>query len=218
MFMFMETQSKRFRIGLMLGCFFLYFSVAWGVVYGLALFGFSSLVLTLLADGCFLALVFVLGVGYCRRYLVRLDLGWPMPLSEVWGIVSTGILGTVLFNFFANVWMLLAPDQAFAKSSQATFSQLSFWTAVGISILGPVCEEFLFRLVLYQGLRSFWGRIPAMLVSSALFGLMHGNVIQAVLLTGMGVCCCLWLDRKGFLAAVLFHVTFNLVPTIFMAL
>lgn len=51
---------------------------------------------------------------------------------------------------------------------------------VATVILGPIAEEITFRGMTYRRIRYYLGSVPAMLLSSALFGLYHGNVIQFV--------------------------------------
>lgn len=45
-------------------------------------------------------------------------------------------------------------------------------------LIGPVMEELLFRGILYRHLKQQWNPVAALLVSSVVFALMHGNLYQ----------------------------------------
>lgn len=57
-----------------------------------------------------------------------------------------------------------------------------------VAVAAPLCEEFLFRGIILQNLRRY-GDLFAVLVSSALFGLLHGNLAQTpfAFLAGVGL-------------------------------
>jgi membrane protease YdiL (CAAX protease family) len=76
----------------------------------------------------------------------------------------------------------------------------------------PIFEELAFRAVLFAGLRSRLGFVPAMLLSSALFGLFHsygwpGNLLIAWV--GCLLCWCYERTRSLF-PGILLHSLFNL--------
>jgi len=110
--------------------------------------------------------------------------------SKTFGIVLSflllGQLGFVLFNqIFETIFnlfgftMLKAVESASAGSdSVSMFLYASFF--------GPVSEELIFR---GAGLRAFekYGKIFAILMSSLLFGLFHGNFPQFFFATFVGI-------------------------------
>lgn len=53
-----------------------------------------------------------------------------------------------------------------------------FFTLLSIAVVAPLVEEFAFRCVLLQPLRKYGDKF-AIIISSILFGLMHGNMVQA---------------------------------------
>ena len=78
----------------------------------------------------------------------------------------------------------------------AICGELDFtWTAIGISLMAGVCEEVYFRGYFFGQLfrNCRWGFIPASLITSLLFGLLHlyqghdiTSSLLAVLVTGLG--------------------------------
>lgn len=75
----------------------------------------------------------------------------------------------------------------------------------------PVSEELVFRWLIYGRLREWVGRFWAALVSSLLFGIYHGNVLQFIYAVLMGLFLVLVMERTGNkYAPVAAHVGANL--------
>jgi len=86
--------------------------------------------------------------------------------------------------------------------------------AVGMFIFGgvivPFAEELFFRGVLYAWLRQRFGFIAALLSSSILFGVLHGEVSVGVAATVLGVVLAWVYERSQSLwPAVIIHVVNN---------
>ncbi|QNL41727.1 CPBP family intramembrane metalloprotease [Streptococcus sp. NSJ-72] len=134
--------------------------------------------------------------------------------SKTFGIVLSflllGQLGFVLFNqIFETIFnlfgftMLKAVESASAGSdSVSMFLYASFF--------GPVSEELIFR---GAGLRTFekYGKIFAILMSSLLFGLFHGNLPQFVFATFVGMIFSYVTLEYSIFWAMIFHIFNNLV-------
>lgn len=77
------------------------------------------------------------------------------------------------------------------------------------SVVAPVVEEIVFRGFLYRAWERRWGWMPAMVLTSALFGIYHPHFMSAFV--GSIVYVCL-LRRTGSLRApILAHGFFNLM-------
>ena len=82
-------------------------------------------------------------------------------------------------------------------------------------VVGPFCEELVFRGIIYKGYRMDGGRRGALILSSLMFGLMHMNANQAVYAFVLGVVLALIYEATGSLwASFLCHFIFNLKTTI----
>lgn len=81
-------------------------------------------------------------------------------------------------------------------------------------VLAPVCEEFIFRGVILQSLRPY-GRGFAILFSSLLFAMMHGNVGQFPLTFLVGLALGYFVIRfDSIWATVLMHASVNSMSTL----
>lgn len=91
-----------------------------------------------------------------------------------------------------------------------TFDMLPLPVALlGACILGPVCEELLFRGLL-AGRLARYGQKPAALVSALLFGLYHANLSQFFYAFALGLLLAYVYFCTGSLKApILLHMLFN---------
>ena len=79
-----------------------------------------------------------------------------------------------------------------------------------IGVVGPVCEEVVFRGYVYQSLRRSGSVAGSVLLSGLFFGLMHMNLNQASYAFFIGVFFALLTRAAGSLwPAILAHVSFN---------
>lgn len=84
-----------------------------------------------------------------------------------------------------------------------------------VVISAPVCEELLMRGLVYKRLRSFMKPVFSALISSAIFGLIHGNWVQFVYAFAVGfIAAYVYEFTRNLFAPILFHVVANGVSTL----
>lgn len=77
-------------------------------------------------------------------------------------------------------------------------------------IISPLVEEVVFRGIIYNRMRRFYPVTGAILMSGVLFGAYHGNLVQGVYGTCMGILLAYVYERTGhFFIPVGFHVIAN---------
>lgn len=135
-------------------------------------------------------------------------------------------LVTIIGHLSAILEKLLTPDfiqheqvaVGYLKSLQD--SPLLFWsTAFLFAILVPIFEEILFRGFLQTRFRCFLKPIPAILLTSLIFTLLHFSIEQGVsnieLLSSLFVLSCffgfLYEKKENLWASIGLHVTFNTI-------
>lgn len=129
------------------------------------------------------------------------------------------VFATVLLAFSASLGLnILLTLTGFADSSQ-TYREVAdrqYGVAFGIGIVlyglvSPLAEEVVFRGVIYNRLRRFYGPVIGVVVSGIFFGAFHGNLVQGVYGTCMGILIAYVYERQGsFFFPVLFHAVANL--------
>lgn len=126
---------------------------------------------------------------------------------------------TILLAFSASLGLnALLTLTGFADSSQ-TYREVAdrqYGVAFGIGIIlyglvSPLAEEVVFRGVIYNRLRRFYGPVIGVVVSGIFFGAFHGNLVQGVYGACMGMLIAYVYERQGsFFFPVLFHAVANL--------
>lgn len=89
---------------------------------------------------------------------------------------------------------------------------LSAAEVLGMAVAGPVCEEVIYRGLVFGRGEKLLGRPGAVLVSSLLFGAAHGSLLQMGMAVAAGVLFCLIrLRSRSLCAAVFVHMGVNLL-------
>jgi hypothetical protein len=90
------------------------------------------------------------------------------------------------FVALSAVWAKLVPiheRQSIAKDLGVDESAVMWATgALMITVIAPICEEFIFRGFLFPVLWKKWGFAAGVLISSILFGLLHATGTPVALL------------------------------------
>ena len=123
-----------------------------------------------------------------------------------------GIAGGAFCGLLALGYLLLieatgiAPD---AAHDQSILKQLGWWALPLALVAAPLFEEFIFRGLIFGGLRRSFGVWPATLASAAVFAIMH-PAISLLPVFVMGVCAALVYERtRSLLAPMLLHAAYN---------
>lgn len=166
-----------------------------------------------------ISLVAVLSFGGSGR-CGGLGLVPPPGAGRALGRVLAGLLGFALVAIPLGHWSgFLRPHGEAALGPGAAALE-----GLGLLLTVALPEELFFRGVMDAGLRARWGSLPALLVSSAAFGLMHWNnrsdpgqaAIYVGLATLAGLLYALAFRRGGLLVAAAVHALVDLVWKLFL--
>jgi len=159
-----------------------------------------------------------------RRRSVPLGpvLGPLRPLRRLLGVgAGLGLLAIVASTIIVSVLVALSgsdatPDQVLTGDIAETPSQLLL-AIVAAVVLAPIAEELLFRGLLHRALRVRLSLVPATLISSVLFAIVHIDValsqpLALVGLTVVGAVLAIAYERTGsLLVPILIHAVHNAV-------
>lgn len=129
------------------------------------------------------------------------------------------VIGAALSSYVnvlvAMLRMLVDSEKYWEEMDKITTGQntlaLFFW----MGIVAPLAEEMIFRWLVYLRLRDCMHIVGAAVLSGAIFGIYHGNLIQAIYATIMGAAFAYFMEITGSLAScVLLHMGANLWSTI----
>ncbi|MEM1311114.1 MAG: type II CAAX endopeptidase family protein [Cyanobacteria bacterium P01_H01_bin.153] len=137
---------------------------------------------------------------------------WPqrpklLSLVGLWGLLFIFSLGAfqvsygLLSYLFPNYVSITLQDSLFLGAGETAVPWLyNLSIAFVLVVAAPILEEFLFRGFLLHRWGTRWNLPAAVLLSSILFGILHGNVIG---LTMFGLIMALLYCRTGSLWAVI---------------
>ena len=169
---------------------------------------------TLAAMGVFnLFTIFFIGRIYRRdnfrfRDIYQQTWGGPrIALAMLMMVALSHILNTVI-----DISRLEHVFPGYSQSAAGVFESVSLPVlTVYVGLLAPIAEELIFRGLLYRRLRAHLGIGWAIGISSALFGVFHGNMIPFLYGAALGIFLALLYERSGrILVPVLAHVFCNL--------
>lgn len=137
---------------------------------------------------------------------------WKMP---IWKYIVI-VIGTGIFAYGCNYVFTIT---GFTNSSESyqnvAASQYNVSLVVGLVLYGvvsPFVEEVIFRGFLYGRMKVYMNWIVALVLSSLLFGIYHGNLVQGVYGFIMGLFFGLVYEKcKNFYLVVIMHDIANLV-------
>ena len=135
---------------------------------------------------------------------------YPASFSRLWPLLP---LGAALNGLFTTLLSLLPTGMLadYTAASSALLSETGLLPLLAVTLLAPATEEIVFRGLLYKNLSAGVPRVPAALITSALFGLFHGQILWMAYAFLLGLLLCLVCDWYGStLGALLLHMAFNL--------
>ena len=201
-------------------------STADGMIAAMLFFVLQALGLIMFADSLKgsggSAIVMVFGVAGALVYAIMRFVYWraktagvPRLLAANWqqstlvglgaGLV-TSMLGSAYLYVLQHTSMQSAPP---ALKMVGLFNlQWLFLLAV---VAAPLAEEFIFRGLIFGGLRRLMGLLPAMVASAALFSIIHPPVAMLPVFV-LGLCTAFAYERtKTLFAPMLTHAIYNAV-------
>lgn len=146
-----------------------------------------------------LALVILIGVPWwIKKYRTsKDDLGLTRPLS--WADIGLAPIGLVVYFFISSIFIYgftqFAPQIDLTQAQETGFDDVTHYyqyllVFITLVVIAPIAEEAVFRGYLYGKLRKVMPIWVTMLLTSALFGLVHGqwNVAIDVFALSMVLC------------------------------
>lgn len=170
-----------------------------------------SLHITFVA-GALAVLTFVI-IFKVRKKKPLLEMGiTKIPLSQVPVLILFGLS----LNMFISVFLSMIPFPESWVESYNTSTGVIAEAGIVITLLttlvcAPIVEEITFRGLMYSRLCKGMPMFAAMLISSWIFGVVHGNVIQMLYAALLGyIICYTRVKYQSLTACILVHFGFNL--------
>lgn len=133
-------------------------------------------------------------------------------------IVFAGVACVISFSFINSIAveaMGVSPmPEIFSYPTDYSKDSVLILQFISIALVPAVCEEILFRGVILSNLIPY-GKASAIVISSVLFGLMHGNLYQFIYATVAGIIIgCVYVATDSIWCSILLHMINNTVSVL----
>ncbi len=203
----MEMESKKKTVnGLWLLAVLIYisFSLLLSVISQLAGSMWSGVILqVILLAVC----IIIMGrQGYRLQELFPLR---RIQLKDIGSLILLAALCEVITQFAAEISLLFFSNSTAGMIARVSAHPLS--ALLQLALCPALCEEMLFRGVMYQGiLRESGNRHTAILVSALMFAMMHMNFNQMTYALAAGILFAMIMDATGnLLFTMIIHLFIN---------
>lgn len=133
--------------------------------------------------------------------------------APLWTYIAIVLMSVALCMGINNLFFisnLASLSSGYEQTMEALYSPSLGVQIVCLGILIPVCEEMVFRGLMYKRLREYAGFVGAMLYSAVVFSFMHINIVQAIYAFFMAVVFAFVYEKYGSVKApVVAHVAAN---------
>ncbi len=147
----------------------------------------------------------------CRKKKFTGEVGMcKLNPAVIPGLVLMG-LG---FNVLTGVVLSLFPEEmlnAYEESASLITGGNVVVMFIGTVIMAPLVEEIVLRGLIYTRLKKGMPMLAAMIISSVVFGLLHGQILWVAYATLFGMLLVWVFERtKSLFGSILLHLSFNL--------
>lgn len=146
--------------------------------------------------------------------MLKQELEYPqrrIPAGELVFTVLLAVTSSLGLNVLLSIIGLTGASDTFRDVSQRQFGVAFGIGVILYGIVSPLAEEIVFRGLLYNRMRKYYPVWLAVILSGLFFGVYHGNPVQGIYGSCMGILMAYLYERTGrFLIPVLFHALANL--------
>ena len=134
----------------------------------------------------------------------------------IWCFLWGGAMAIVL-NVAFSLLQIFQRFPSYGEQTQKMTENTSIlWMILWTAVTAPLVEELICRGLIYRRLRDYTGIWPSVVISGLMFGLYHGNVVQAIYASILGCLMAILVEISGSLwAIILFHMGANLISVLF---
>ncbi|GAA0866468.1 type II CAAX endopeptidase family protein [Paraclostridium tenue] len=164
----------------------------------------------LIGDLATLILTYFIFKAYGKKLLSK-EILKPINLKSIIYIIIFGIGISIILSNLIGILMMFSPSYIDVQNQIQNESNSLLNLSI-IIILAPVCEEILFRNVVFGYLRKNYNIVIAVLVQALIFGIIHGNFVQGIYTFTLGIGLALvYMYYDSLWACIILHIVFNLM-------
>ncbi|MBT2600070.1 MULTISPECIES: type II CAAX endopeptidase family protein [unclassified Oceanobacillus] len=169
--------------------------------------------------GLIMSIIFTLGVYFIAirpKNLSWKEVGFQRFSKSYWGPIIGWTLvlinGSILLIYFMELVLDTGTDNSKTDSLQTRLTTMNIVIAfVSAAIISPIYEEIFYRGFLYRWIRTKYGLLAGMLISSFIFMLVHIPTFNSLPYTFLSGLIFAWTYEKtqSIYPAMIIHALFN---------
>ncbi len=137
-------------------------------------------------------------------------------------IIPFGVFNMLWANYFVALLQLVMPKfmlESYTDTQQIIEGGGFLIQLLTAGIVAPIVEELIFRGLVYRRTKKMTGTIAAAILSAALFGVFHGNWVQAPYAFIIGIMAVFVYEKfKSIVAPIMLHMSANILSVLIMTL
>lgn len=137
-------------------------------------------------------------------------------------IIPFGVFNMLWANYFVALLQLVMPKfmlESYTDTQQIIEGGGFLIQLLTAGIVAPIVEELIFRGLVYRRTKKMTGTIAAAIFSAALFGVFHGNWVQAPYAFIIGIVAVFVYEKfKSIVAPIMLHMSANILSVLIMTL
>ena len=144
--------------------------------------------------------------------LVTSQKPWQLKIPEMLLLLGMGAAFSQFANMLVGILQSVLNYQEYQESMDQLMEGKQMWFLIlSMGIIAPLAEEIVFRWLIYLRLRDYMRMGAAAVISGLIFGIYHGNLVQAVYAGILGMVFADFLEISGCLwSSVLLHMGANI--------
>jgi membrane protease YdiL (CAAX protease family) len=171
----------------------------------------KALLIALISDCIALLFLLVFFKARKKNFAAQIHLKKGLPRYAIFPLLIGGVCLAGFVGLLLN--MLPIPESVWEEynSEAAMLGNTGMLAIIASVIIAPVSEEIFFRGLVYTRLRKAMPSAVAMVLSSLVFGLLHGQLIWICYAFFVGIAMAIVFERTGTVrATIAVHLAFNL--------
>lgn len=142
----------------------------------------------------------------------------PNNKAALWKYGAVFVLTAAMtlgLNNLIEISGIMAASEGYENTMDSLYSASLPVQIVCLGLLIPVCEELVFRGLMFRRLRQGGSFLPAALYSSVVFGFLHVNLVQMMYGFFLGFTFCYLYEKYGSVKAPVFaHISSNILSVL----
>lgn len=135
-------------------------------------------------------------------------------------IIPFGAFNMLWANYFVALLQLIMPKfmvESYTNTQQMIVEGGFLMQFLTAGIVAPIVEELIFRGLVYKRVKKMTGTVAAAILSAALFGIFHGNWVQAPYAFIIGIMAVFVYEKfKSIVAPIMLHMSANILSVVLM--